>query len=174
MPCAYLTDLATFIWNDLGSPSDLSVPSIQTKLTSEAFLGQLNSLTANCYSLVTGDISPVLGNREQGIYAMMYEKDFYTRKLNQLMAGDAIMWTRVQDGDSSIVRSDLVNVARLYRDMQKQLDEQLNMVIGSYRKGRAMPSSVDYFTLTNSRWYYGAYGGPIGGLGPGALISPWP
>lgn len=166
MSCASITDTAQFIWADLGSPTSLSVAAIQTKLTSEAFLGQFNSLSANCYSLSGGTIAPPMGNQELGIYALMYERDFYTRKLNQLLDGDAIMWTRLTDGDSTVVRSSIVDTARIYRDMQAQLNEQLNMALGSYRKGRAQPSSVDYLTFTTSRWYYGPNGGPAGTVGP--------
>lgn len=170
MSCsAYITDLASFIWNDLGQPSSLSVSAIQTKLTSAGFLGQFNVQAATCYQITTGDISPALGNYEQGIYVMMYERDFYTRKLNQLLDGDATPWTRLTDGDSTIVRTSIADLARIYRDMQSQLNAQLQMALAAYRRGQSMPSSVDYFTLTNGNWYYDPYGGPIGGymVGPG-------
>lgn len=174
MSCASATDLASFIWNDLGSPTNLSVAAIQTKLITDGYLGQFNVLTANCYSISGGSITPAMGNEELGMYGMMYERDYYTTKLNQLLNGDAIAWTRLTDGDSTVVRSSVVDIARVYRDMQQQLNGQLQMAIGSYRKGRAQPSSVDYFTFTNSRWYYGAYGGPVGVAGPGFFSNPVP
>lgn len=147
MPCAAITDLANSIWQNIGSPTDTPVSYIQSKLVSSAFLGKLNVLTDNCYVVVAGDIVPPLGTDEQSIYALMYEVDFYTRKVNALMGGTDVAWTRLTDGDSTIVRSSSVDVARLYRDMQKQLNDQLRVLVTAYRQASAQSRSVDFYDI---------------------------
>lgn len=147
MSCASITDLANSIHQDIGSPTDTPVSYIQSKLVTAAFLGKLNVLTDNCYTVVTGDIVPALGTDEQAIYALMYEVDFYTRKVNALMGGTDLAWTRLTDGDSTIVRSSNVDVARLYRDMQKQLNDQLRVLVTAYRQAGAGSRSVDYYDI---------------------------
>lgn len=145
----YILDMATQIWNDLGQPTDTPVSYIQSKLISNTFLGKLNALTANCYVIVSGDISPVLGVDEQGIYALMYEQDFWTRKANILANGTDIDWVVIRDGESSISRSNIVDKMRLYRDMQKQLNDQLNKTIAAYRQDLSTSKSVDYYGIDN-------------------------
>lgn len=159
MACsAYLSDLSTVIWQDIGSPTDTPVSYIQSKLTSSTYLGQLNSLTANCFTIVSGDISPALGNEEQGIYAAMYEADFYTRKVNALMGGTDIAWTSLVDGDSRITRSSIVDQARLYRDMQKELNLKVKNLVSAYRQDNSNGRSVDFYDINNG-WHNGIYGG---------------
>lgn len=163
MACpTYLQDLSLAIWLDLGSPTDLSPAAIQTKLSSAAFLGKLNALTANCYVLESdGTITPPLGLEEQAIYALMYEVDYYTGKLNNVLNGYNTAFTTIRDGDSSITRSSAVDVARLYRDQQKQLMTELSGLIGSYRTDAAGPLSVDMYNVTYGG-ADGAYSGPMG------------
>lgn len=156
MACATITDLSTFIWGNLGQPSDLSVPSIQSKLISNPYLGTLNNLITTCFSGVSGSISPEMGVNEQAIYASLYERDYYVTKLNQVLQGYATSFTRLQEGDSTISRSSTADVARVYRDMQKQLNEQLTYLVSSYRQGEGTPSSVLYPTLVNT--YGNGYG----------------
>ncbi len=163
MPCAQITDLANAIWNDLSQPSSTPVSYIQSKLTSNAYIGQLNVLTANCYTIISGDIAPPLGTDEQGIYALMYERDYYTRKVNDLANGTDINWITLKDGDSTIVRSNIVDQMRLYRDMQKQLNDQLGKSVAAYRQDASTSKSVDFYGIDNG-WI-------VGNNYPGAFIE---
>lgn len=162
MACSpYLTDISTSIWNDIGQPTDTPVSYIQSKLTSNAFLGKLNVLTANCYTIVSGDIAPPLGTDEQGIYAMLYEQDFYTRKINVLANGTDVAWVTIVDGESRITRSDTVSQMKLYATMQKQLNQQLNLAVAAYRQDNSIAQSVDYYDIDNGFNDGAVY--PIGG-----------
>ena len=146
----YITDLAQSIWLDIGQPTDQPVPYIQSKLLSNAFLGDLNLLTTNCHIVVSGSIAPPLDINEQALYALMYERDFYSQKFNSLSNGTDIAWTSIEDGDSRIVRSSTVDMMRVYRDMQKQLNLQINNLAYNYRQADAMARAVDYLSIDNS------------------------
>lgn len=163
MACpAYLSDLSNAIWLDLGSPTDLSPAAIQTKLSSAAFLGKLNALTANCYVLESdGTITPPLGLEEQAIYSLLYQVDYYTGKLNNVLNGYNTNFISLVDGDSRITRSSAVDYGRLYRDQQKQLMTQLSGLIGAYRVDGAGPLSVDMYNVVYGG-ADGAYSGPMG------------
>lgn len=167
MSCsAYITDLAQSIYLDLDSPSNLSVAAIQSKLVSSAFLGQLNSLVGQCHAIATGDISPVLDTDEQGIYAKMYESDFWTRKIAAIANGTDINWVSLRDGDSSIVRASPVDQMRLYRDMQKQLNDELRILSNAYRADGATTRDVAFYNVVNGLGYGlpdGFVGNPGGG-----------
>lgn len=144
MPCAYITDLATLIYNNLGSPSDISISSIQTKLVSTGFLGKLNNSINTSYSIVNGDISPELGVNEQNIYSQMYISEYYTRKIMQIAGGTDISWTSIQDGDSRITRSSQTETAKMFKDMKRLADEEIIRLVGSYRVNASGPSTIQY------------------------------
>lgn len=152
MACAYITDLATNIWRDLGEPSDLSVPYIQTKLISPYFLGKLNVALGTAYEIVSGDISPALGTDEQGMYGLMYKIDYYARKINTLLSGysaDA-SWIELSDGDGRLRRASPTEIAKTITSIKNQLDLQLNGLVGKYRMNNAKSKSVDYFYKDDS------------------------
>jgi len=144
MACAYITDLATLIYNNLGAPSDVSISSIQTKLVSTGFLGRLNNSINTSYSIVSGDISPELGINEQSLYSQMYISEYYSRKINQIIGGTDISWTSIGDGDSKITRSSQTEVAKVYKDLKKQADEEITRLTNAYRVNASEPSTVDY------------------------------
>lgn len=159
MACAYLTNLSQSIWNNLGQPSDQPVSYIQSKLISNAFLGQLNNLTTNCHIAVSGDIVPALDINEQALYSMMYEAAFYTQKANSLANGTDIAWVSIVDGDSRITKSSTVDFIRVYRDMQKQLNAQVNSLAYNYRQADALARSVNYLNIDSSWNGSAAYDG---------------
>lgn len=161
MSCAYITDTANQIWIDLGSPTDMSVSYIQSKLSSGAFLGRLNVLLGTCYTLVNGDIVPALGLAEQGLYAMLFQVDYYTRKVNQLangLGGNTVV--SLAEDDRRIVFVNTVDKMRLYRDMQKQLMDQLDKDISAYRNDALSPQDVKFYNFLNG--FYGCGGGYVG------------
>ena len=144
MACAYITDLATLIYNNLGMPADVSVSSIQTKLVSVGFIGKLNNGISTSYSIVSGDISPDLGVNEQAIYAQMYASEYYSRKINQIIGGTDIYWTSIIDGDSKITRTSQAEIAKVFKDLKKQSEEELYKLISMYRVNASGPTTVDY------------------------------
>jgi hypothetical protein len=161
MACAYLTDLSTTVWQELGAPTDTPVSYIQSKFISQPFIGRFNSLTASCYSIVTGDIVPPLGNEQQGIYGQMFIVDYYTRKANALLNGTDVDYVTIVDGDSRITRATTLDRARLLSAMQKQAETQLGLLIASYRQGLSNARPVDFYNI-DSNWApgQGGYNGP--------------
>ena len=150
MACASITDLATFIWNDLGQPIDQPVSYIQTKLINNAYLGKLGSLLALSFSGVSGYIAPELTAADKSVYALMYEKDYYTTKLNQTLAGLNPGVISLAEGDSRMVFVSPIDRARMYRDAQKQVNEDLQLLIASHRQNASLPVSVDYITIISN------------------------
>ena len=139
-----LTLLATQIYSDLGCPAGLSPGGIETKLASDPFIGKLNNLISMCYSGVSGNISPALDANEQSIYSLMYQTDYYTTKLNQTLNGTDISWTSLSEGDSRITRVSAVEQAKVYKDMSRQLNDQLQYLITTYRTNPMQPRSVEF------------------------------
>jgi len=144
MACAYITDLATLIYNDLGAPSDVTISSIQTKLVSTGFLGKLNNMISTSYSIISGDIYPEMAINEQAIYSQLYISEYYSKKINQIIGGTEISWTTLKDGDSTIVRSSQTEMAKVFKDLKRQSDEEIIRLVGSYRVNASSALTVDY------------------------------
>lgn len=147
MASDYISGLANLIYDDLGSPSDVSSSSIVTKLTSEGFLGKLNNSIAGSYTIVSGDISPPLSNPEQSIYAQIYLSDYYGRKINQIIGGTDISFTTIRDGDSTITISNQNERAKVFKDLKKEADKEATRLAGEYRMNNSVSRTVDYSPL---------------------------
>lgn len=107
---------------------------------------------------------PQLEPKAQAIYGMMYQVDFYTTKLNQLMAGLNPGVVELTEGDSRVRFTNPVEQAKVYKEMQKQLNEQLQLLVGTYRSDLALPDSVNYpFILNIIGGYAGAWSPAAGG-----------
>ena len=149
MACAYITDLATYIWKDLGEPTDMTVSYIQSKLISEAFIGKLNVAISASYSIVTNDIVPVLDNTAQAVYALMYKSEYYANKINKLLGGysGATMWTELSDGDGKIRRASPTEVAKVFKDLKDRVDADMYNMIHAHRMNNSTSKTVDYYTI---------------------------
>jgi len=69
-----------------------------------------------------------------------------------------------RDGDAAFQLINPIDRARLYRDMQKQLNLELNQLVASYRQDAALPQSVDAPYIVQDFGY-----GDNGTTGPGGF-----
>lgn len=155
MASEYLGVLSSGIWDDLSQPTGQPPAYIQAKLVSPAYVGKLNNLISTCYIAITGNIDPDLGEAEQGIYLSMYEMDYFTTKLNQTLAGLNPGIVELREGDSTIRFTNPVEQAKVYKEMQRQLSEQLFWQVSAYRGHAGQPSAVDTPNIANVPGGYG-------------------
>ena len=104
----------------------------------EANVGQFNNL---CYTSFasTGD---KFYQEEESILTQLYLRDYYTKQartvLNMSVTG-ATDWTRLSEGDTTIVRTNKVDLSRVYRNLAKDATEELTDLIYSYNSYQAQP-----------------------------------
>ena len=121
----------------------------------ESNVGQLNNLTYSSFSQ-TGTFYL----EEENILCQLYLKDFYSRQARVVLnmgATGTMDWTRLTEGDTTIVRSNRVDLARTYRMMAKDAGESLEKLIYSYNSYRAMPVQTAGFDggfISGSGGYY--------------------
>lgn len=149
MTCAYITDLATNIWKDIGEPTSITVSYIQSKLVSEYFIGKLNVAIASSYAIVNGDIVPALGTTEQAIYGLLYKSDYYSTRISQTLAGYSVstMWVEMADGDGRVRRASPTEFAKVLKELKGQIDGDLRAMVGAYRMNNSQSRSVDQYTI---------------------------
>ncbi len=163
------------VWEDLGSPPNVTPTTISGYAIQPNTLGRLNSLIMTCYqgSGYTGaamgmgsvnfDVSPDLTNTELAVIGAMYLVSYYNNLAQATMGVGActIPWTQIKEGDSSITRAQPANIGKVYSEMSKEAQVQLRQLVNAYRgsAGGSISRSVDYFN-------------PPVNLGPGYGATP--
>ena len=148
MSCSYISGLANNIYEEIGSPSSTSVSFISGKLVSNAFLGQLGSLTYKCYSGVSGCIEPSLDVGEQAIYSLLYLGDYWKKKVADYIGDAAVKKVlSVREGDSSISIQNGVSAAKEIRGLAKDYSSQAKEMADLYNHGLATARGVSFYTI---------------------------
>lgn len=148
MSCAYIQTLASGLWEELNSPSSVSVSFISGKLVSDSFLGQLGSLTFKCYQSISGCIEPPLDNGEQGIYSALYLSDYYKKQVvNYIGAAGVNRVLSVAEGDSRISFGNKTSEAKEIRALAKDYSDQAKELADLYNRGLSTARDVSFYTI---------------------------
>ncbi len=111
----------------------------------EANVGQLNNL---CYTSFASGFSG-FKQEEENILTQLYLRDYYTRQarvvLHMGITGNMMDWSRLTEGDTTIVRTNRVDLARIYKNLAKDASEELKDLIYAYNSYQAMPVQVAGF-----------------------------
>ena len=103
----------------------------------EANVGQFNNLTYQSYG--SGDS---FLQEEENILSQLYLKDYYNKQARSVLAGSAsssMDWTRLTEGDTTIVRTNKMDVSRGYKSLADSAAEELKTLVYSYNSYHAMP-----------------------------------
>ncbi len=145
MDCTYIGVLASGIWDDIGSPTAISVNSISGKLLSSGTLGKLNNDINTCYFIGSGGcICPELGSEEQDIYRQGYLLGYYTTAALQAVGNPALLWNRIAEGDTTISRDSPIALAKFYQTLQNSAFNQYRLLVNEYRSNHSAVRSIDY------------------------------
>lgn len=127
----------------------MSVSFIAGKLTSNAFLGQLNALLYKCHVIDAGCIEPPLDVDEQAIYGVLYEADYYKKQiLSYIGAAGVKKVLSVKEGDSSISLQNSNESAKIVRELSKDRFKQAAELADLYNKGKATARDVSFYTIS--------------------------
>ena len=151
---ALIGEWSTGIWSNLGSPTTLSSLTISGYAVQPNTLGTLNNRLGTSF-LGTGiggtgasfDATPSLTNRELAIVEGFFLVSWYNQLAFATMGagGNSIPWSRLREGDESIERSSPVNIGREYREMAKDANGTLTLLVNTYLDNdRGTSRSVDF------------------------------
>lgn len=140
--------MSTSIWKDIGEPTSPNISYIQTKLTSEYMIGQLNNLINSCYQMVSGCFVPELTADETAIYGALYKQQYYQKMAAQTLGAiGAMNWTEVREGDSVVRRVNTNETSKIFAQLAKDIKTDLDNQIDRYKRNRSQPVSVDYLNI---------------------------
>lgn len=109
----------------------------------EANVGQFNNLTYQSFG--TGDNFLL---EEENILTQLYLKDYYNKQARSVLIGattGSMEWTRLTEGDTTIVRGNNLDFAREYKHLAKNAAEELKDLVYSYNSYQAMPRQTAGF-----------------------------
>lgn len=121
----------------------------------EGNLGQFNNL---CYTSYGTTDSFRL--EEESILSQLYLGDYYTkqaRKVLNMSVTGATDWTRLSEGDTTIVRTNKVDLSRVYRNLAKDAAEEIKELVYAYNSYQAQPVQTAGFDggfVSGSGGYY--------------------
>jgi hypothetical protein len=157
MSCPIIENISNDLWEEMGSPTNLSASSIETKLLSSGYIGNFDILVNGChyldydYSISGYCITPTLSSDEQSIYYQLYLTDYYKRRINEVLTlnngSTSTMWTNIKEGDSSITRSNPVDMAKVLKDSYVESKKSLEKLIDDYKKNSSNSVSIDYLNI---------------------------
>ena len=121
----------------------------------EGNLGQLNNL---CYT--SFGTSGNFRLEEESILSQLYLADYYTkqaRKVLNMSVTGSTDWTRLSEGDTTIVRTNKVDLSRVYRNLAKDAAEEIKELVYAYNSYQAQPLQTAGFDggfVSGSGAYY--------------------
>ncbi len=148
-----ITNVANEIYQELGEPSDISLPAISFYLSTN--IGKLNILIDACYEILNSEISPELGNAEKEILKKLYEIDYLRRQVNKNLGAAAINSVQtVKEGDVTITKFNKNEISKTFLSSKRDAEQDLRFMIQAYRSNGADPRQSKVIDDTND-YYYG-------------------
>ena len=106
----------------------------------ESNIGQLNNLTYQNF-----DGSDDFLQEEESILSALYLKSYYNKQSRTVLHTDVAgssSWTRLTEGDTTIVRSSTNDTVRQYKDLSSEKSQEIKDLVYAYNSYRAMPNQV--------------------------------
>lgn len=136
-----LVDIADEIYRELDEPEDVSIASISYWLTSN--VGKLNGLIDIEVSVVNNEFSPEIDNDQKVILKKLYEIHYYQRQIKKnLGAASYSSFSEVKEGNRTVRRVNKNEIAKTYKLMVTDLNDELIQLLIAYRMNRADPMQL--------------------------------
>lgn len=148
----YIGALSSGIWQELGEPTSVSVPSISGWFMTN--IGRLNNHLMICTAPATGivaqsgwlfypmELTPI----ELDVYAMLYEYSYYNTQIANIYNGIGLianMYRSLKEGDTAITKDTSLDAAKAMKTLRDQLMQDIKWKSSLYRIGQAVPASVN-------------------------------
>lgn len=164
----------TSIVDDIGNPS-YSYYYVSGWVFDPSNLGQLNILLDTCFEIesltdesgvVTGRVfDPDFTPFEQAIYKQMFECFYYSKESKSSLisvTSGVGGWTSITEGDRTISRSNLNEVAKTFRGLSSECKDSLSTLIHAYLRAKGGPAQVAgddtipdfYYSAKRSGWRF--------------------
>lgn len=169
---AQIGNWSTGLWLSLGSPANVSALTISGFATSPNTIGFLNTRLSLCFSGsgFTGypsfdyDVVPDYSQSDMNIIGCFYLVGYWNALAAASMGAGGVNtpWQSLREGDSVVTRGNVAAIGKVYADLAKTANDQLNYEINSYVRfvqGGETPRQVAWASIVNPTWG-GPYGGP--------------
>ena len=114
----------------------------------DANIGKLNGYTHEEFSITgSGVFSPEIQPVEKAIFTLLYEIDYYDRKIRKVLR-DSIAtsgvgeWSMIREGDTIIQRTSKHLISREWKGYRDAANDQLKDLLAKYDIYKAVPVQV--------------------------------
>jgi hypothetical protein len=136
-----LVDIADELFRELDEPDDASIASISYWLTSN--IGKLNGLLDIEISVENNELVPELDNDQKVVFKKLYEIHYYQRQIKKNLGAAAYTaFSEVKEGNRTVRRVNKNEIAKTYKLMVTDLNDELTQLLMAYRMNRADPMQL--------------------------------
>lgn len=138
-----ITDIATSIFQDLGEPDGISIPSISYWLRNAVKNGKLSNALLDDYYLIDGEISPSMESGGEDILKLLY-KVYYVERilLNNLTEATLSSIQSVKEGNRQITKFNKNEIAKTYKQLLDTVREDLRSAKLAYQNKRISDEQI--------------------------------
>ena len=142
--------LAGTIYSGLDSPSSTSIGLISGWVASSGALADINvRLGTNFYlSGASPCITNGFGPEEANILGLLYNTTYYLGRARNSLVNGGTFIISIGDGDSRFTRESAVKVAREYRELYKEVENDMRLAIYNWKLNKALPVDVRFSNPT--------------------------
>tara|TARA_A100001201_G_C4092979_1_gene202773 strand:- start:1962 stop:2483 length:522 start_codon:yes stop_codon:yes gene_type:complete len=159
-----VVDIASEIYEELGRPSSLSIPSISFWLRNN--IGGLNNYINTQFSIASDDFEIIrtvdsaeaeISVYEKAVFKKMYFVHYYDQQIRvQLASSDNVVEVS-QDG-MSVRKVNKTEVIRHLTAIKKQENDELMAMVNAYKTNKAAPRQVAGDDTQQGTYYDDSYG----------------
>ena len=138
-----IVDVAQEIFDEMGSPDDISIPSISFWLRTN--YGKINNLITTAFSLndTTLELSPDLDAQTADIFKLLYHVYYADRKIRENLGASSVSsFLELTSDGGSIRRVSPSEKAKTYLQLRKELQSQLDDAVVSFSAGQIQPLAI--------------------------------
>lgn len=140
--------LASGIHDSINNPTAQSVSFISGVLTSGPFVGELNQRLSTTFTATGGCISGDFGIEEAAIASLMYQTQYMSRKMMEVMQG-GLGFLTLREGDTTVSRESPSKFAAEWRAMKRDTEEDLRVATAQWKRNHVQCVSVDYASMNS-------------------------
>lgn len=142
-----IVDLATELYDELGEPVDVSIPSVAYWLRTN--IGSLNVLLNKPYTInqssleVEGSSTEAFGINEKAIFKKLYIIHYYDRQLRKTLVSvslDSVV--SISDEGSSVTKVNKNELSKTFSSIKKQEMAELSDMLKAYSINEITPLQV--------------------------------
>ena len=149
-----IADISSSIFLELDQPENISIPAIANWIRGAVKSGKLSNIILSDYDIVDDEISPELSVGGEDILKLLYKIYFFEKLvISNLSQASLNSIQSFKEGNRSVTRFNKNEIAKTYKDMLKELKNDLKDAVVGYQNKQLNPAQIAVYNQNLIRDY---------------------